>query len=753
MTTSLKLRRGTTAQHASFTGAEGEVTVDTTKDTVVVHDGATAGGFPLAKEKFLQTGTGATARTVDLKLKEFVSVLDFGAVGDGVADDTAAIQAAISTGKPVNLMDSSKVYKVTSTIVYTGKVVLIADGATIKADVLPFRFTNATGSRVSGIKFLPITTPYTLLRNTSTWVNVVGDVVQSLEGYVPTTQDADIWSSLSAPIQNQWSSFNFGGIHFCVSSTAGGSDVVVENLTGYQFCITLEGYSNSVVRDCNFGGKREGVVFLNGVSDYTASFTLPQGKSNSVVNNKIRYAAQCAILFWGNDKFTISGNSVSLNGESGIKTYQYDASNTTAVISTNGIIENNQVFDNYYDGIDAQIVYGAPAVDAYVSGTHITANRCVNNRATGITINGKYGSVVGNSCSGNGSHGISVKGAHFTVSGNMLRQNTAFKSFWAFQIFDLIIQGDGMLSVGNYVYNTTAPDTYNYLHSGVNGVDPANGLEGLDIGNRCSLGSTVSFISTNIPSTEKIVVGGAGSNIGGAVATVRHGNGGGIDAGGATDGSGYLRVRGGSTNLGVLDFAKNATSTSGISTYDGRIAYDFNSTLMYLGIKGGNWKVYLQDGVGLYPVPDNVMSLGFSGLRWTQLYAATGTINTSDERDKDLIEPVDAAVLRAWAKVSFHQYKFKDAIEKKGDGARWHFGVVAQRVKEAFESEGLDAFAYGILCYDEWEETPASFTVDEETGEQVLMSEARPAGNRYGVRYDEALALECAYLRSRLGGV
>ena len=46
----LKLRRGTTSQHSSFTGAEGEVTVDTTKDTLVVHDGSTAGGVPLAKE-------------------------------------------------------------------------------------------------------------------------------------------------------------------------------------------------------------------------------------------------------------------------------------------------------------------------------------------------------------------------------------------------------------------------------------------------------------------------------------------------------------------------------------------------------------------------------------------------------------------------------------------------------------------------------------------------------------------------------
>ena len=46
----LQLRGGTTTEHNSFTGALREVTVDTTKKTLVVHDGASAGGTPLMKE-------------------------------------------------------------------------------------------------------------------------------------------------------------------------------------------------------------------------------------------------------------------------------------------------------------------------------------------------------------------------------------------------------------------------------------------------------------------------------------------------------------------------------------------------------------------------------------------------------------------------------------------------------------------------------------------------------------------------------
>jgi len=140
------------------------------------------------------------------------------------------------------------------------------------------------------------------------------------------------------------------------------------------------------------------------------------------------------------------------------------------------------------------------------------------------------------------------------------------------------------------------------------------------------------------------------------------------------------------------------------------------------------------------PTNDNVISNGDSIYRWSVVFAGTGTINTSDEREKQQIGAIDAAVLRAWANVNFVQYKWDDAVELKGDGARWHFGLIAQQVKAAFEAEGLDAFEYGLLCYDEWDDKSIALAEGEEY----------PKKDRYGIRYEEALALECAYLRSQL---
>lgn len=76
MATQVQYRRGTTAEHAAFTGAQAEITVDTTKNSLVVHDGVTAGGHPLAKVSDL---TAHTDDPTAAHAASAISVVDTGA--------------------------------------------------------------------------------------------------------------------------------------------------------------------------------------------------------------------------------------------------------------------------------------------------------------------------------------------------------------------------------------------------------------------------------------------------------------------------------------------------------------------------------------------------------------------------------------------------------------------------------------------------------------------------------------------------
>ena len=105
---------------------------------------------------------------------------------------------------------------------------------------------------------------------------------------------------------------------------------------------------------------------------------------------------------------------------------------------------------------------------------------------------------------------------------------------------------------------------------------------------------------------------------------------------------------------------------------------------------------------------------------------------SSDERLKTPLASVPDEVLDAWEAVGWGQYQFLDAVERKGEAARLHLGLIAQRVKAVFEARGMDACEYGILCREEREGT-----ADE------------PAVDLWMVRYEEALAMEAACQRRR----
>lgn len=190
---------------------------------------------------------------------------------------------------------------------------------------------------------------------------------------------------------------------------------------------------------------------------------------------------------------------------------------------------------------------------------------------------------------------------------------------------------------------------------------------------------------------------------------------------------------------------------------------------LYDSIAGGNKMVLVSGGdnviTGVWkPSTDNTVSLGTATNRWSVVYAGTGAINTSDEREKTLINGVPDKWLDAWAEVQWSQFKMKDSVEAKGESARWHVGLVAQQIKVAFENHGLDALSIGVLCLDQWEDEyvdhPDMFEDSEllDLGGQPIKRLVRPAyrelvraaGDRWGVRYDEAQSLEAAYIRREL---
>ena len=123
----LKLRRGTTSQHSSFTGAEGEVTVDTDKESLVVHNGSTAGGFPIARAD----GTGVSNFTITGELD--AATLDIS--GNADIDGTLEADAYTVNG---TALDTHIAGVTVTTATNATHVVLTDNESTNENNLVPF---------------------------------------------------------------------------------------------------------------------------------------------------------------------------------------------------------------------------------------------------------------------------------------------------------------------------------------------------------------------------------------------------------------------------------------------------------------------------------------------------------------------------------------------------------------------------------------------------------------------------------------
>lgn len=147
----------------------------------------------------------------------------------------------------------------------------------------------------------------------------------------------------------------------------------------------------------------------------------------------------------------------------------------------------------------------------------------------------------------------------------------------------------------------------------------------------------------------------------------------------------------------------------------------FNGTVTFRNWGGGGATIFAFSTSALTPGVDNARTLGTASLRFSTLFAASGTISTSDRALKKHVGHVPDIWLDAWGEVGWRRYRFRK-------GKRWHVGLIAQEVAAAFAARGEDAGTIGLLCRDRLDD----------------------GSERWGLRYDECLAMEAAWVRREL---
>lgn len=431
---------------------------------------------------FIQAGTGATARTAQAKLRDIVSVKDFGAVGDGSTDDTAAIQAALNAADSAQLKlhipGTPNGYKITAplTINSTG-LSIEGDGAYVTqliasgnfSEILKFNGSTLYAS-IAGVSFVAGATTtrcITVAQNAT--------VIRLHQCLFSGGLNGDLLYSNGHNVDISESTFTLGSVN--------------------TWACNFDCYNqNCGVTDCRIGGTGNGIRITNAFSpaDRTEGLRVA---NNYFINTGPYNISIGASLYTG-----ITGNVL-------------DQSSSFAVLIDTGAVGVN--IDGNYIGTSGVGTAVGVQISATASTSHVISNNIiayvaqgVNVVATGadrvshITISDNNFLAISNNCI------VLDSVLNATITGNVDGGTPTGGSWITKGTF-----GNGSYVFDNNRWHTAAPGLFHSASTYRFGND--TGIVGRNAGNNTSGGGATSLVVNHgLFTTPRVVLVTPETNVG-----------------------------------------------------------------------------------------------------------------------------------------------------------------------------------------------------------------------------------------------